>query len=73
MLQASLGESQSDVGVRFLRVAALGSRTSGARGDLVRGCVQMFLARVFRLLRLTRLGPGILLRVAACGALLDSS
>ena len=83
MLQVPLGESQSDVGVRFVRVAALGSRTSGARGDLVvvlelvvsglRGCVRMVLARVIRFLRLSRLGPGIILRLAASGALLDSS
>ena len=77
------GKSQSDVGVRFVRVAALGSRTSGARGDLVvvlelvvsglRGCVRMVLARVIRFLWLSRLGSVITLRLAASGALLDSS
>ena len=83
MLQAPLGESPSDVGVRFVRVAVLGSRTCGARGDFVvvlelvvsglRGSVQMVLARVIRFLRLSRSGSGIILRLAASGALLDSS
>ena len=39
----------------------------------LRGCVRMVLARAIRFLWLSRLGSGITLRLAASGALLDSS